>query len=112
MLIAILIPRRRPISLNAAAANCGPRSDIILSGRPNLLYTFRINMSAAPIALIVLLQGVNITPLVRPWSTMTMIESCPLSVTGKSIISPLLIVQMDIVYVRQLVSVVVLLDVY
>src|ERR1700733_6172830 len=78
------IPNCFPISRNALEANCGPRSDITLSGSPNRLYTLSRRSSTVPSAVIVLLQGHKITPFVRPWSTTTMIESYPCDI-GKSV---------------------------
>ena len=66
-------------------ANWGPQSDIILSSSPNHLYRFSNNNLPVSSAVIVLLQGVKITPLVIPWSTMTNIESKP-STGGRSVI--------------------------
>jgi hypothetical protein len=40
------------------------------------------------LTVIVLLQGIKIAPLVRPWSTTTMIESQPLF-SGKSVVTML-----------------------
>ena len=74
---ADLTPRSYSISTNAFDANCGPRSEMILSGKPNLLYKFLSSNLAVPLAVIVLLHGMRITPLVSPWSTMTRIESKP-----------------------------------
>ena len=70
--------------INAFDANCGPRSKIILSGSPNLLYKFSSRSFAVPSAVIFLLQGIRITPLLRPWSTTTKIES-KVSIVGKSV---------------------------
>ena len=64
-------------SLAKAEANWGPRSDIRESCRPNLLKTWEKKSLATPMASIVLEQGMMITPFVRPWLTMTMIESLP-----------------------------------
>ena len=57
---------------------------MILSGSPNCLYKFSNNSQPVSSAVIVFLQGVKITPLVSPWSTMTKIESS-LSTGGKSV---------------------------
>ena len=64
--------------------NWGPWSDMILSGSPNHLYRFSNNSLPVSSAVIVLLQGVKITPLVSPWSATTKIESKP-STGGKSV---------------------------
>ena len=71
--------------MNAFDANCGPWSDMILSGSPNCLYRFSRSSFAVPSEVSVLLHGSRITPLDRPWSTTTRIESCP-STGGKSVI--------------------------
>ena len=64
--------------------NWGPQSDMILSGNLNRLYRFSNNNLPVSSAVIVLLQGVKITPLVSPWSTTTNIES-NLFIGGKSV---------------------------
>ena len=64
-------------SLAKAEVNWGPLSDIRESCRPNLLKTWEKKSLATPMALIVLEQGMMITPFVRLWSTMTKIESLP-----------------------------------
>ena len=56
---------------------------MILSGKLNLLYRLSSNNLAVPSAVIVLLHGMRITPLVSPWSTTTRIELKPLT-GGKS----------------------------
>ena len=66
-------------------ANWGPQSNMILSSNPNRLYRFSNNNLPVSSAVIVLQQGVKITPLVSPWSTTTNIESKP-SISGKSVI--------------------------
>ena len=71
--------------MNAFDANCGPRSEMILSGSPNLLYKLSSKSLAVPSAVIVLSHGMRITPLLRPWSTTTKIES-KLSIGGRSVI--------------------------
>ena len=48
-------------SRNAFDANCGPLSEIILSGNPNRLYKFSSKSLAVPLDVIVLLQGMSIT---------------------------------------------------
>ena len=71
-------------SLNDFAANWGPRSDPILSGNPyRLKRLLRISLAMSS-AVAVLFVGMNITPLLRPWSTMVRIESYPLDV-GRSV---------------------------
>ena len=82
---AQLTPKSFKSSTNTFDVNCGPRSEMILSGKPNLLYRFSSNNLAVPSAVIVLSHGMRITPLVRPWSTTTRIESKP-STGGKSVI--------------------------
>ena len=71
--------------MNAFDANWGPRSEMILSGNPNLLYKFLNKSWAIPSVVIILSHGIRITPFVRPWSTTTNIESNP-SDNGRSII--------------------------
>ena len=70
-----MIPNSFSNSTKDLEANWGPQSKIILSGSPNRLYRFSNNSLPVSLAVIVLLQGVKITPLVSPWSTMTKIES-------------------------------------
>src|ERR1700735_2969036 len=72
-------------SLKPCEANCGPLSDMILSGNPNLLE--RLARSNRPVssAVKVLLQGIRITPFESPWSTTTNRESNP-SAGGRSVI--------------------------
>ena len=90
MLMLCLIFRAFIISWKAAAANCGPLSEIILSGSPNHLKTSLINRFTVCNAVIVLLQGIRITPFESPWSTMTKIESNP-SDNSRSIIKSIVI---------------------
>ena len=71
-------------SLAKVEVNWGPRSDIKESCRPNLLKTWEKKSLATPMASIVLEQGIIITPFVRPWSTMTKIESLPRTL-GRSV---------------------------
>ena len=77
-------PRSFTSSTNALDVNCGPLLDMILSGNPNLLYKLLSKSSAVPLAVIVLLHGMRITPLLSPWSTMTNMESKFL-IGGKSV---------------------------
>ena len=70
--------------MNAFDANCGPRSDMSLSGSPNLFYRLLSKSFSVPSAVIVLLKGRRITPLLRPWYTTTRIESYSFTV-GKSV---------------------------
>ena len=79
-----LIPSSFRSSINTFDANCGPRSEIILSGSPNLLYKFSSRSLAVPSMVIILLHGIRITPLLRPWSTTTKIES-KASIGGRSV---------------------------
>ena len=72
---ADLMPNSFSSSTNALEANCGPRSEMILSGNPNLLYKFSSKSFLVSLAVMVLLHGMIITPLLRPWSTTTKIES-------------------------------------
>jgi len=72
-------------SLKELEANCGPLSEIILSGNPNHLYRFSRKNLPVSLAVIVLLHGIRITSFVNAWSTMTKIESKPLA-GGKSVI--------------------------
>src|ERR1700678_1994074 len=82
--MANLIPNNRPNSLKTCDANCGPRSEIALSGNPYRLYKEFNKIVAVPSASIVLLQGSKITPFEDPWSTTTIIESKP-SDSGRSV---------------------------
>ena len=79
-----LISRIPKNSLKALAANWGPRSEIILSGIPNLLKTLSTKSCAVCSAVTVLLQGIKITPFVCLWSTTDRIESNPFE-TGRSV---------------------------
>ena len=72
-------------SLKELEANCGPLSEIILSGNLNCLYRFSSKYLPVSSAVIVLLHGIRITPFVSAWPTMTKIESKP-SAGGKSVI--------------------------
>ena len=72
-------------SVNAFDANCGPRSEMILSESPNHLYRFSRSKRAVPSEVSVLLQGSKSTPFERPWSTTTKMESYP-SAGGRSVI--------------------------
>jgi hypothetical protein len=82
-LTADLIPKSFRSSRNVFEANWGSRSEMILSGSPDLLYRLSSSL-AVPSAVIVLLQGMRITPLLRAWSTTTKIESKPFT-RGKSV---------------------------
>ena len=82
---ADLIPSNFKSSINAFDANCGPRSEIILLGSPNLLYKFLSRNLEIPFTVIVLLQRIRITPLLKPWSTTTKIE-LKLLIDGRSVI--------------------------
>src|SRR5271155_963638 len=84
------MPRSRPNSRNAWEVNCGPRSDIALSGSPYRLYKEFRRIFAVPIASIVLSQDSKITPFVEPWSTTTKIESKP-SEVGRPVIKSMVI---------------------
>ena len=79
------MPRRFRSSLKAFDANCGPLSEIILSGSPNHLYMFSKSSFAVSSEVRVLLQGSKITPFERPWSTTTRIKSYP-SAGGRLVI--------------------------
>ena len=72
---ADLMPSSFSSLTNALEANCGPQSEIILSGSQNLLYKFSSKSFPVSSAVMVLLHGMMITPLLRPWSTTTKIES-------------------------------------
>ena len=65
-------------------ANWGPLSEIKVLWRPNRLKTWSKKSFATPMALMVLLQGMRITPLLSPWSTTTTKESCPFDL-GRSV---------------------------
>ena len=67
-----------------AEANWGPQSDIKESCRPNLLKTWEKKSLATSMALMVLEQGIIITPVVRLWSTTTKIEFLPCT-SGRSV---------------------------
>ena len=56
-----LIPSSFRSSINAFDANCGPRSEMILSGSPNLLSRLLSNNCPVCSVLIVLLHGMRIT---------------------------------------------------
>ena len=71
-------------SVNAFDANCGPQSEIILSGSPNCLYKFLRSRHAMSSEVSVLLQGSKITPFKKPWSTTTKMELY-LSAGGRSV---------------------------
>ena len=71
-------------SLAKAEVNWSPWSDMTFSCSPNHLKTWLKKSWAIPVASIVLVQGVRITPLLRPWLTMTMTESRPLT-RGRSV---------------------------
>src|ERR1700684_711423 len=85
-----LMPSNRPSSLNVCDANCGPLSDIALSGKPKRLYNELRRMVPVCSAVIVLLHDSKITPFVDPWSTTTMIESKPSDV-GRSVMKSIVI---------------------
>ena len=70
--------------------NCGPQSDIMMSGSPYLLNTSLMYSSAVSIAVIISLQGDRITPFESPWLTTTKIESNPL-LSGKSMMKSIVI---------------------
>ena len=79
------MPRSFKSSQNDCEANCGPQSEIILFGNPNLLYRLSKSRVATCSAVIIFEHGRRITPFVRPWFTMTNRESS-LFTTGKSVI--------------------------
>ena len=83
---ADLMPSSFSSSTNALEANCSPRSEMILSGSPNLLYKFSSKSFPVSLAVMVLLHGMMITPLLRPWSTTTKIE-LKLLIDGRSVIN-------------------------
>ena len=60
----------------------GSLSEIIILGNPNCLTVWSKWSSVALSAVNSLLQGIKITPFVRPWSTMTITWSWPRSVLG------------------------------
>ena len=87
MVIEVLIPKSLHISVKNSASNCTPRSVISFSGNPNHEKTSLMKISAVRSAVRpFLVQGDNIIPLLRPWSTVTIIESKPSSVRGRSVI--------------------------
>ena len=67
------------------ATNWGPLSEMILSIKPNHLYTLSSKSWAHWSAIKIVLQGMRITPFVWPWSTTAKIKSYPPKV-GKSVI--------------------------
>ena len=67
-----------------ADANCGPLSDIREPWSPNHLNTWWRKSLATLATSMVFEQGMRITPFIRPWSTMTINESCPFE-GGKSV---------------------------
>ena len=71
-------------SLAKAKVNWGPLSDIKESCRLNLLKTWEKKSLATSMALMVLEQGIMITPFIRPWLTMTKIEFLPRT-SGRSV---------------------------
>ena len=71
-------------SLVKVEANWGPLSDITESCRPNRLKTWEKKSLATPATSMVLEHGIMITPFVRPWSTMTIIESLS-CILGRSV---------------------------
>ena len=82
---ADLMPSSFKSSVNAFDANCGPRSEMILSRSLNRLYKFSRSKRAVPSEVSILLQGSKITPFERPWSTTTKMESYP-TAGGRSVI--------------------------
>ena len=76
--------RIRASSLVKADANWGPRSEIKVSWSPKCLNMWSKKSCAMPFVSIVFKQGASITPFVRPWSTTTIMESCPCE-RGKSV---------------------------
>ena len=74
--------RRHANSLVKADANCGPLSDISKSWRPKCLNTWWRKSLATPAVSMAFEQGMRI--IVRPWSTTTINESCPLD-QGRSV---------------------------
>jgi len=60
----------------------GSLSEIMILGNPNRLTIWSKWSSAASSAVNSLLQGIKITPFVRPWSTTTITRSWPRSVLG------------------------------
>ena len=71
------IPRCFSRSRNTLAANWDPRSEMILSGSPNLEKALFISSIAVSSEVIIFLQGSSSIPFIRPWSTTTSIESYP-----------------------------------
>jgi len=69
------IPRRRPSSRNTWEANCGPISEMDLSGNPYRLYNESRSRVAVPVASMFLLQGMKIASFEDPWLTTAIIES-------------------------------------
>ena len=71
-------------SLTRAEANWEPLSDIKVSWRLNHLKTFWKKSFPTSATLMVFEHGIMITPFIRPWLTMTMMESRPFT-RGKSV---------------------------
>ena len=57
--------------------NCGPLSDIRESWSLKCLNTWWRKSFTTPAVSMVFEQEMRITPFVRPWSTITINESCP-----------------------------------
>ena len=71
-------------SLTRAEANWGPLSNIRVSWRPNHLKTFWKKSFSTSATSMVFEHGIMITPFIRLWLTMTMMESRPFT-SSKSV---------------------------
>jgi len=67
------------------AMNRGSRSEMTLSGIPNLQKRLSIRSVTIPSEVTPFVVSISIIPFVRPWSTMDKIESKPFDL-GKSVI--------------------------
>ena len=93
--IVDLTPSLFQISCMTFEANWGPLSDMTCCGRPVRLQTLSRYNCAVSSAVIVLLQGVTMTALLRQ-STTTNRESYPLEV-GRSVIKSMVITPQTLV---------------
>ena len=82
--VACLIPSPCKKAFIDLAMNRGSRSEMTLSGIPNLRKRLSIRSVAIPSEVTPFVIGINIIPFVRPWSTTDKIESKPFDL-GKSV---------------------------
>ena len=83
--MACLIPSPCKKAFIDLAMNRGSRSEMTLSGIPNLRKRLSIRSVAIPSEITPFVIGISIIPFVRPWSTTDKIESKPFDL-GKSVI--------------------------